>query len=217
VRVLFGHGKGRRDACATRVAAVLLLVGLVSCAEAVRIPVKARLAQVLLERAWKRTMTGERGVKPWPWADTKPLARLRFESDGSSVIVLSGASGRTMAFGPGHLDGTALPNQQGNCVISAHRDTHFEALREIMPGDGIALTDPSGETVRYRVRKTVVVEERDTSPLRQDHRERLTLITCYPFEAIVPGGPLRFVVSAERDSFMPPRERRGQPSAGRAS
>lgn len=26
--------------------------------------------------------------------------------------------------------------------------------------------------------------------------DRLTLITCYPFDAIVPGGPLRYVVTA---------------------
>jgi sortase (surface protein transpeptidase) len=26
---------------------------------------------------------------------------------------------------------------------------------------------------------------------------RLTLVTCYPFDAIEPGGPLRYVVTAE--------------------
>jgi sortase A len=25
----------------------------------------------------------------------------------------------------------------------------------------------------------------------------LTLVTCYPFDALVPGGPLRYIVTAE--------------------
>ena len=29
--------------------------------------------------------------------------------------------------------------------------------------------------------------------------DRLTLVTCYPFDARVPGGPLRYVVVAIRD------------------
>jgi len=28
-------------------------------------------------------------------------------------------------------------------------------------------------------------------------RAMLTLITCYPFDAVVPGGPLRYVVRAD--------------------
>ena len=38
---------------------------------------KAQLAQYLLQRAWERTLRGEPAAKPWPWADTWPVARLR--------------------------------------------------------------------------------------------------------------------------------------------
>ena len=91
---------------------------------------KAQLAQVLLERAWVRTLHGEQNVKPWSWADTWPVARLEFPRQHRSYIVLAGASGRTLAFGPGHVDGTAAPEEIGNCVISAHRDTQFRVLRD---------------------------------------------------------------------------------------
>ena len=42
--------------------------------------VKAGLAQYLLQRAWSRTTAGETAAKPWPWADTYPVARLTVPS-----------------------------------------------------------------------------------------------------------------------------------------
>ena len=50
-------------------------------------------------------------------------------------LVLAGASGRTLAWGPGHLDGSAPPGAAGNAVLSAHRDTHFRFLQRVVPGD----------------------------------------------------------------------------------
>jgi sortase A len=175
----------------------LLLAGLAAGGEGLWIYAKARVAQVLLEISWRSALAGER-VKPWPWADTRAIARLTIERDGAGIIVLAGASGRTMAFGPGHLDGTALPGDAGNCVITAHRDTHFAALRSVGPGDILTLQRPDGRNIRYRVQATRVVNKSDTSVLRQDGRTRLTLITCYPFDAIRPGTPLRWVVVAQK-------------------
>jgi sortase A len=175
----------------------LLLAGLAAGGEGLWIFAKARLAQILLEMSWRRALAGER-IKPWPWADTRAIARLTIERDGAAIIVLAGASGRTMAFGPGHLDGTAMPGDAGNCVITAHRDTHFAPLRYVGPGVILSLQRPDGRSVRYRVQATRVVSKNDTSVLRQDARTRLTLITCYPFDAVRPGTPLRWVVVAQK-------------------
>jgi sortase A len=175
----------------------LLLAGIAVGGEGLWIYAKARLAQMLLEISWRSALAGER-LKPWPWADTRAIARLTIDREGSAIIVLAGASGRTMAFGPGHLDGTAMPGDIGNCVITAHRDTHFAPLRSIGPGDILTLQRSDGRTIRYRVQSTRVVSREDTSVLRQDGRTRLTLITCYPFDAIRPGSPLRWVVTAQK-------------------
>jgi sortase A len=177
--------------------AALLLAGMAVGGEGVWIYAKAKLAQLLLEISWRRALAGEQ-LRPWPWADTRAIARLTIESDGASIIVLSGASGRTMAFGPGHLDGTAMPGDIGNCVITAHRDTHFARLRYVGPGDILTLQRPDGRSVRYRVQATRIVSKSDTSVLQQDARTRLTLITCYPFDAIRPGSSLRWVVVAQK-------------------
>ena len=178
------------------IASCFLLTGIILGGDGLWIPTKARLAQFLLEIAWKRERGG-RPTRPWPWADTHPVAKLTIERDGTEAIVLAGASGRTMAFGPGHVDGTALPGERGNCVITAHRDTHFAALRYVIPGDVVVLQSADGRIVRYSVTSKRIVRKEDTSVLRQSGRSRLTLITCYPFDAIRPGTPLRYVVVAE--------------------
>ena len=95
------------------------------------IDVKARLAQELVRRAWRAARDGTGEPRPWPWADTWPVARLIVASRGVDLLVLAGASGRTLAFGPGHVTGTALPGEPGNAVVSGHRDTHFAFLREL--------------------------------------------------------------------------------------
>ncbi|HUP46545.1 MAG TPA: class D sortase, partial [Thermoanaerobaculia bacterium] len=111
-------------------------------------------------------------------------------------IVLAGASGRTMAFGPGHVDGTALPGQHGNCVITAHRDTHFAVLRNVVAGDRVVLRTADGRRIEYEVTRTMIAGKNETWLLADDGVSKLTLITCYPFDAVIPGGPLRYVVIA---------------------
>ena len=43
---------------------------------------KAELGQILLARAWERTLAGEEKARPWGWADTWPVARLEPASTG---------------------------------------------------------------------------------------------------------------------------------------
>jgi len=176
-------------------AAVVLGLGLL--AQGVWIPAKAAAAQVLLDRAWERTRSGDERARPWPWADHRPVARIRVPRLEVSVIVLEGATGASLAFGPGHLAGSAPPGAPGNAVIAGHRDTHFAFLRELRAGDTIWIERPTGALRHYAVKATTVVDERDLSPLAESGEAVLTLITCFPFDAKAPGGPERYVVRAE--------------------
>jgi len=157
---------------------------------------KGRLAQVLLLRAWVAARGGAQRPVPWPWADTWPVARLRVSRLGVDEIVLAGASGRTMAFGPGHLDGSAAMGAGGNCVLTGHRDTHFAFLRRLRTGDVLVVEIPSGEALRYTVTKTMVIDKHDVQVMGASTGHRLTLLTCYPFDALMPGGPGRYAVIA---------------------
>jgi len=159
------------------------------------IHVKARLAQHLLEQAWEQTLEGQTRVRPWPWADTWPVARLRIDSRRLDLIVLQGDSGRSLAFGPGMAVGSSEPGHPGTTLISAHRDTHFEAIRELRAGEAITLETTAGYW-RYEVTGTRVIDSRSERVTNNPLGRELVLVTCYPFDAVRPGGPLRYVVHA---------------------
>ena len=126
-------------------------------------------------------------VKPWPWADTWPVARLSVPRLGERWIVLAGASGRTLAFGPGHMDGTALPGERGNVVLAGHRDTQFATLRATALGDELVVETPAHGS---SATGSTVSKSSTSAAGGGDGRRRdgLTLVTCWPFGAIVPGG-----------------------------
>lgn len=178
-----------------RLALALAALAALPLAHAGWLHAKAQLAQVLLERAWRQAQHDGGQPRPWPWADTTPVARLRVARLDVDRIVLAGDSGRTLAFGPGWAPGSARPGERGVVLISAHRDTHFSFLRELAPGDRIALDGVRGSR-RYRVSDAAIVDSRDGAASTPAGADGLVLVTCYPFDAIVPGGPLRYVVSA---------------------
>ena len=192
----------------TRKRAVLAVAGLLIAGSAVPlagagwIHAKAELAQVLLERSWQARLAGvdESDTKPWPWADTAPVARLQVPRLAVDQIVLAGASGRSLAFGPGHLTGTALPGERGNSVITGHRDTHFDFIGELETGDTIRLQRPDGTWARYRVAGGEVVDARTAQLDATPGRSAVTLVTCWPFNSRDYNQPWRYAVFGEEIS-----------------
>jgi sortase A len=180
---------------------VLPLCGVWQIGLASYIHAKAILAQFLLETAWSETLKSHKEVKPWPWADTWPVSRLTVPRLGINRIVLAGASGSSLAFGPGHLFGTALPGESGNVVIAGHRDTHFRFLQEMKKGDEIYLQTNNGENISYLISEIRVIHENETRYLSQGDERILTLITCYPFNAVTAGGPMRYIVIARPEPY----------------
>lgn len=180
---------------------LLLFLSALSMFESVRIGAKAMMAQRLIERAWTRALAGDDEHRPWHWADTWPVARLRTSALTRDLFVLAGVNGGALAFGPGHYSHTSMPGEPGASVIAGHRDTHFRFLEKLGENDVIEVQDRAGRWLAYRVREKRVVDTRLsavwTVPTDSDE---LHLITCYPFDAVAPGGPLRMVVMAERTS-----------------
>lgn len=177
----------------------LVLFGLWEMGSGGWIYLKAELAQALLQRAWAGTVAGQQHVKPWPWADTWPVARLTVSSKKIDLIVLNGAYGRTLAFGPGYLESSASPGSRGTTILTGHRDTHFRFLQRLKEGDEVLLTGKDRQPHRYRVSSATVVDVNKGSIKQETEEHQLALVTCYPFDAIVPGGPLRFVVWATEE------------------
>ena len=180
--------------------AVCIVAGFWQVGQGVYIHAKARLAQYLIADAWNKTLAGQRAVKPWPWADTWPVARIDAPAAGEQLYVLAGADGRAIAFGPGHRHGTPLPGAAGSSVIGGHRDTHFAFLRDLKRGDELTVQRADGAWRRYRVSEMQVVDKGAVHVAGNGGPTRLTLVTCWPFDALRAGGPERYVVTAVASS-----------------
>jgi sortase A len=179
------------------VVSCLLCLGFWQFGHGAYIPAKAWVAQELMHRAWRRAENGDERPAPWPWADTWPVAKLSAKGGDIELIVLAGGSGRTLAFGPGHLSASALPGGFGNSVIAGHRDTHFQFLQVLKVGESLLFEMPDGRNHLYRISSLDVVDSRRGSIVLDTDQAMLSLVTCYPFNAVNAGTPMRYVVSAE--------------------
>lgn len=188
IRRLFTKG-GR--AAGRALCLAICALGLATMAQAAWIPAKAALAQVLLDQAFDASLAEHRAVKPWPWADTAPVARVSVARLGVSDVVLSGGSGQAMAFGP-----TELRGGDRVTVLAAHRDTHFAFVRNLEPGDEVTVERIDGTRQRYRVTGFQTVRWNRFAVPSDPARPLLALTTCWPFGA-TEHGPWRRVAWAE--------------------
>lgn len=177
----------------------LLVLAVSLAVSASWIELKPVLAQVLLQRAWAGSGYGATRVTPWPSADMAPIARLRVARLNRDLIVLDNDSGQALAFAPGWDPASARPGSHGLTIISAHRDTQFNFLQDMRVGDRVDLSTANGKQA-FQVASIQVIDSRLSQPALGSHGDALMLVTCYPFNAIVPGGPLRFVVVAYPES-----------------
>ena len=174
---------------------LFFLLGIGLMAQGLWIPAKAQLAQWLLQDAWHKTLADGADHKPWSWADHWPVAQLSVPGLSIEQIVLAGDSGNVLAFAPGLNRQAAKPGEGGTVVISGHRDTHFKFLQYLQDGQQIVLMTTKQQAV-YEVTARQVVNADTTRIDVAAETDQLLLVTCYPFNSPVAGGPLRYVVSA---------------------
>ncbi|MPV85435.1 class GN sortase [Ostreibacterium oceani] len=181
------------------VLAVFVIMGMSQLGSGLYTQAKAQVANWLISESWQERNHHEAPQKPWPWADTWVVARLSVPRLGINQFVMQDVSGESLAFGPGATDNIRT---NGYNILAGHRDTHFNYLDELQVGDYLEIENISGETIIYQMTTSQVIDVRD-GPLRFDaNRTGLSLITCWPMDAIVPGGPLRYVVSGQQVSSI---------------
>lgn len=179
------------------VGVVWCLAGLWALAVGGSMQAKAQLAGWLLAESWQLGVAGGKPVKPWPWADARVAARVRLPSLSAQYFVLDSDSGSALAFSPGFSPQFAMDLQPQIQMISGHRDTHFSRLDQLVAGDSIELESIDGAVSEYRVWRSTVVDSRGGRLPPGVVAGDLMLVTCYPLDALVPGGPLRLVVIAK--------------------
>lgn len=176
---------------------LIWLLGAYLFSQGIYMDAKAKLAQVLITHSWEQSLANKSPPpKPWWWADTHVIAKMEVPRLSKTLFVMRDSSGESLAFGPGHLIGSAPPASTGHSMIAGHRDSHFEFLQTVQLNDIITVMNHQGQTKHYRVTNRKVVDT-EKEPLMLFEQEQLTLITCYPFDQLIPNGTLRYLVNAE--------------------
>ncbi|MFT6587126.1 MAG: sortase A [Cognaticolwellia sp.] len=203
-------------------AAALLIVGGFLCVQASWLPAKAWLSQQLIKHSWQQSisimaqqqmqekqqqirsqdntnphsLSKPIAIKPWPWADTFPIAELVFQRIDKSIVVLNGGDPTTLAFSAGAVAPFNQPAAIKPFVVAGHRDSHFAFLEDIAIKDIVSLVDARGKMQHYQVESIDIVDATiGQFPLVADERS-LVLITCYPFKGITNSADERYVITA---------------------
>jgi len=179
---------------------ILLMVGCLLCLHASWLPAKAWLSQQLISYSWHQSMQLNEEIKPWPWADTFPIAELLFKRVNKRVVVLNGGDPTTLAFSAGAVAPFNQPLAPQPFVVAGHRDSHFSFLKEVKMEDIISLTDQYGQNQLYQVESIEIVDASAGQLPISANDQQLILLTCYPFDtrSIVNGSrsKQRYVITA---------------------
>jgi sortase A len=143
--------------------------------------------------ALARSVTLHHGMRETP-VDGAPVARLVIPRLDLDEIVLEGIEADELNAEPGHLTGSAYPGEDGNAVISAHRDRHFNHLDALGVGDTIVTESGTHHDSWVVVAKRVV--GKDERVLFPTADATLTLTTCWPIRYLGPA-PERLIVTAK--------------------
>jgi len=96
--------------------------------------------------------------------------------------IVEGADSKQLAYGIGHISGTAAIGSTGNCVLAGHRGsrygTYFKYLNRLSEGDTVKIMDKDGNIHQYEVVSWEVVGPYDNSVKAQGKETELTLLTC---------------------------------------
>ena len=117
-----------------------------------------------------------------PVAESLAIASIRIKTDRETGTfkIMEGVSEKTLEHNVGHLPSSALPGQEGICVLMGHRDTEFSILRYSKMGDEISIRI-GGEEFVYAVNKIEIAENDTEVRFTADDGKILVLVTCYPF------------------------------------
>jgi sortase A len=115
----------------------------------------------------------------------------------ADLPIVEGTDPDDLEKGVGHYKGSYYPDENGQIVLSGHRDTVFRKAGELEIGDALEIILPYGN-FKYEITETKIVESDDLSIITlQNETEELLLTTCYPF-SYVGNAPQRYIIYAKK-------------------
>ena len=116
---------------------------------------------------------------PAPAQDGNAFFTLSILND--TISVAYGVGENTLEKTPGWLTTSALPGEDGMCVVYGHRNrNHLKVLEKVTVGDIITATK-DGIAYTYAVSDVAIYESTSDWRLPTLDGSTLVLVTCYPF------------------------------------
>ena len=116
---------------------------------------------------------------PAPAQDGNAFFTLSILND--TISVAYGVGENTLEKTPGWLTTSALPGEDGMCVVYGHRNrNHLKVLEKVSEGDTITATKDS-IVYTYAVSDVAIYESTSDWRLPTLDGSTLVLVTCYPF------------------------------------
>ncbi len=116
--------------------------------------------------------------------------------EGKNVSVAYGVDEDTLDKTPGWLPSSAMPGQDGMCVVYGHRNrTHLRVLEKVEFGDTISVIMQDKTVYTYTVSDIKIYENTEDFRLSAADGKILILTTCYPFR-YSGNAPGKYVVTA---------------------
>lgn len=108
------------------------------------------------------------------------LGQLIIGSD--SITVRNNVDETTLRQSPVWMPDSALPGEDGMCVILGHRNrNHLKMLENVKIGDEIIFRYLDNRTATYTVKEIQIFEKTADWTLPQSDGNLLVIVTCYPF------------------------------------
>lgn len=167
-------------------ALLLLVAGLVVAVRPTVSQAKRYWFQWHSSRVWKLCRSDIQGG-----GAGEPCGWLGIPEVGLAQMVLEGANKDRLSLHP------CAERVGSSTLIMAHRDTHFMGLEELGVGDAMEWEERGGYLTLFECEEIFIVEKGEARALIEKYveKERLILLTCYPFQ-FVGSAPKRFVAVA---------------------
>lgn len=101
---------------------------------------------------------------------------------GKTMEIANNVEEDTLEDGPGWLNTSAAPGQDGVCVVFGHRNrNHLKVLEKVDYGDTVTVTAKDGTQYDYKIESIEIVKSDAELRIPTLESKYLMLVTCYPF------------------------------------